>query len=38
MSDLEKVRDQVKTGMRVRARWREERGGNIHDIEYFEPV
>lgn len=38
MSDLEKVRDQVKTGMRVQAKWREERSGNIHDIEYFEPV
>ena len=27
----------MKTGMRVRARWREERIGNIRDIECFEP-
>jgi len=27
----------MKTGMRVRPRWRAEREGNIHDIECFEP-
>ena len=36
--DLEKAREQVKIGMKVRAKWREERQGNIHDIEYFEPA
>jgi uncharacterized OB-fold protein len=38
LSDLEKVKDQVKIGMRVKAKWRDERQGNIHDIEYFEPI
>jgi hypothetical protein len=38
MSDLEKVREFVKTGMKVRAKWRASRNGNIHDIEYFEPA
>ncbi len=28
---------QMKTGMRVRPRWRAERKGEIHDIECFEP-
>jgi uncharacterized OB-fold protein len=28
----------VTSGMRVRARWRAERTGTIHDIECFEPV
>jgi len=27
----------MKTGMRVRPRWKAEREGNIHDIECFEP-
>ena len=38
LSDLEKVKDKVKIGMRVEAKWRDERQGNIHDIEYFEPI
>jgi len=29
--------DRMKTGMRVRARWRSERKGMISDIECFEP-
>jgi uncharacterized OB-fold protein len=28
----------LRTGLRVRARWRPERAGDIHDIECFEPV
>ncbi len=36
--DLEKAKDQVKIGMRVQAKWRNERQGNIRDIEYFEPI
>jgi len=38
LSDLEKVPEKVKIGMRVRAKWKENRGGNIFDIEYFEPI
>lgn len=30
--------EEVTTGMRVRARWREQRVGSITDIEAFEPV
>lgn len=29
---------QVRTGMRVRAHWREQTAGEIQDIAYFEPV
>lgn len=28
----------LRTGLRVRARWRRERVGDIHDIECFEPI
>ena len=28
----------LRTGLRVRARWRRERVGDIHDIECFEPL
>jgi uncharacterized OB-fold protein len=28
----------LRSGLRVRARWRKERVGDIHDIECFEPV
>ena len=38
LSDLEKVKDKVKIGMRVEAKWRDERQGNIHDIEYFKLI
>ena len=38
LSDLEKVKEQVKIGMRVEAKWRDERQANIHDIEYFKIV
>lgn len=34
IEDLESIR----VGMRVKAVWAEKRIGNIHDIEYFEPV
>jgi uncharacterized OB-fold protein len=27
----------MRSGMRVRARWRDERGGHIHDLACFEP-
>lgn len=29
--------ERMRTGMRVKARWRAERTGEIHDIECFEP-
>ena len=38
LSDIEKAKDRVKIGMRVRAKWRDKPEGNIHDIEYFEPI
>jgi len=38
LSDLEKVKDKVKIGMRVEAKWRDECQGDIHDIEYFKLV
>ena len=38
LSDLEKVKNLVKIGMRVEAKWRDDRQGNIHDIEYFKPI
>jgi hypothetical protein len=38
LSDLEKVKNKVKIGMRVEAKWRDERQGNIFDIKYFEPI
>ena len=38
LSDLANVKDKIKIGMRVEAKWREERQGNIFDIEYFKPI
>lgn len=38
LADLETVKDKVKIGMRVEAKWRDERHGDIHDIEYFKPI
>ncbi len=38
LSDLEKVREKVKIGMRVQAKWRDERQGNIQDIECFDVI
>lgn len=38
LTNLEKAKDQIKIGMRVQAKWRGERQGNIKDIEYFELV
>ena len=38
MSDPDFVSNTVKTGMKVKAVWKEERTGCIMDIQYFEPV
>ena len=38
LSDVDKAPELVKIGMRVEAVWREERKGEISDIEYFRPV
>ena len=38
LTDLEKAKDEVKIGMRVQAKWRDKRQGNIHDIEYFDLI
>ncbi|MDA8335920.1 MAG: Zn-ribbon domain-containing OB-fold protein [Peptococcaceae bacterium] len=38
LSDLEEVKKNVKSGMKVRAVWSDERQGNIMDIRYFEPI
>ena len=38
LSDPDKARDVVKIGMRVEAVWREQRRGEILDIQYFKPV
>ena len=38
LSDLEKVKDLVRIGMRVEAKWSDNRQGNIHDIDYFKPI
>ncbi|NPV90996.1 MAG: Zn-ribbon domain-containing OB-fold protein [Firmicutes bacterium] len=38
VNDLEKTRERVKIGTRVKARWRDECQGDIFDIQYFEPV
>jgi len=38
LSTLEKVKEKVKIGMRVKAKWRDNPQGNILDIEYFEPI
>lgn len=38
LSDPEYVRKAVKTGMKVKAVWKEEKNGHILDIKYFAPV
>ncbi len=38
MGDFEKARKTVKTEMKVKAVWKDEREGHIMDIKYFEPV
>ena len=38
LSDPEKSRDLVKIGMRVEAVWREQRRGEIMDIQHFKPI
>jgi hypothetical protein len=38
LSDLDKVREIVKLGGRVKAVWSKDRKGSILDIAYFEPV
>lgn len=35
---LDASKEQVKTGMKVKIRWAENRVGNIHDIACFEPA
>lgn len=38
ISDPDKVKENVKIGMRVEAVWRDKRRGEIGDIEHFRPV
>jgi len=38
LSDPDKSRDLVKIGMRVEAVWREQRRGEIGDIQHFKPI
>ncbi|MEM1538108.1 MAG: Zn-ribbon domain-containing OB-fold protein [Candidatus Nezhaarchaeales archaeon] len=38
LSDLEKAAREIKPGMRVQAVWREDRKGEILDIDYFKPI
>ena len=38
LSDPDKAREVVKIGMRVEAVWREQRRGEILDIQYFKPI
>ena len=38
LSDVDKARELVKIGMRVEAVWRDERKGEIGDIQYFRSV
>ena len=38
LSDLDRVGEKLKTGTKVKAKWREEKRGCIMDIEYFEPL
>ena len=37
-SDIDKVTELLKHGIRVKAVWRKEKQGHILDIDYFEPV
>ena len=38
MSDVDKVKETLKVGTRVKAVWNEEKTGHILDIKYFQPV
>ena len=38
LASEENAKEQVKIGMRVEAKWRDERQANIHDIRYFKIV
>ena len=38
VSNLERIKEKVKIGMKVRAKWRDVTEGDIFDIDYFEPV
>lgn len=38
LSDLDKARDHVEIGMKVEAKWKAERQGNIFDIDHFAPI
>jgi uncharacterized OB-fold protein len=36
--DMENAKKRLRAGMRVRAKWKDKREGQITDIEYFEPI
>jgi uncharacterized OB-fold protein len=38
LEDFDETAKKVRIGGRVRAVWKEERSGNILDIDYFEPI
>jgi uncharacterized OB-fold protein len=38
LDDFDLVRQTVKTGMKVKAVWSDDRKGHIMDIRYFEPI
>jgi uncharacterized OB-fold protein len=38
LSDVDKAKELVKIGMRVDAVWRDDRKGEIADIQHFRPV
>ena len=38
LSDVERAKKGLRIGMRVQAKWRDKREGQITDIEYFEPI
>ncbi len=38
VSSIEKVREKIRIGTRVKVKWREEKNADIYDIAYFEPA
>ncbi|MFZ0930406.1 MAG: OB-fold domain-containing protein, partial [Syntrophobacteraceae bacterium] len=38
VSSIEKVREKIHIGTRVKVKWREEKNADIYDIAYFEPA
>jgi len=38
LNDFEAVAKKIRIGGRVRAVWKENRTGNILDIDYFQPI